>query len=194
MSESPLNSEVFDDLDRKSRCSSLESESGWVYFVMVNIEFVVFALRQKSHLSLELWVRLSQPSQGWDDVVYSQAEPKPSLKGQTSPGEVGVCHNAELNEGRLLSVYSGVFAVTTQALLSERICNCEVWKARGAGWTAAGTTISFTVPLKGVIFVDISPNPLPSLFPWVESGLVKVSVATTLSPRMAVLLEGATAY
>lgn len=63
-----------------------------------------------------------------------------------------------------------------------------------AGQQLGGTTISFTVPLKGVNFVDISPNPLPSLFPWVESGLVKVSVARTLSPRMTVLLEGATAY
>lgn len=121
---------------------------------------------------------------GWDDAVYSQAEPKLNLKGQTSPGEVGICHNAELNERRPLSVCSRVFAVKTQALLNECMYVCEVTMACGAGWTAAGTTISFTAPWKGGSFEDIiSPSPVPSLFPWVDSGLVKMSVATTLYPQ-----------
>lgn len=63
------------------------------------------------------------------------------------------------------------------------MCVCEVRKARGTRRTAAGATISFMASWKGGSFVDISPSPVPSLFPWVESGLVRMSVATALCPQ-----------
>lgn len=81
MSESTLNSEVSDDLGGKSHCSHWsEASQAGICFVKVNTAFAISALRQKSHSSLELLVRLLQPSQCWDGV-HRPTEPKLSLNG-----------------------------------------------------------------------------------------------------------------